>query len=438
MVNSTLTRSQKAILTALISILGFLSILWLRQIKPQITRPSEPEAMRVLVIANRNSPVSLRVAQYYMERRSIPHDHLFTLDLPDSSLYPSLESIDYSTYKNHVEKPIRDFLHRRGLTDRIRYLVLTRGIPFRVQEVPSHLAGGKYFTQTQSVDSTLAALDYRIPPIEFKDIEFDEGKNPFGTLTPNLYWRQTYPFEHHLTGGYLVTRLDGYSEADVRALVDRALTPRPLLKGSVLIDPQSDNESSDEPQVIDIFDPKSCNPQVTPRCHPLSKGMMESFSRDYNNDLRLSTQFIKTSFPQLLVILAPPNTFATSRDLIGYASWGSNDKFFSLDSYRNLQFLPGAVADSAVSSSGRTFFPIRRGGQSLIADLIVSKEGVTGVRGYTDEPELQGLGSPLILFSNYFKGANLATAYYRSIRFVGWRDLVLGDPLATAVFNNGQ
>lgn len=427
--------ASKAVLIALILTLsGFITLEGITINRPSYL-PMDSEAERVLVIANRNSPVSLRVAQYYKQRRQIPTTNFFTLDLPDSSLTPGLESISYSTYQTKVEQPLKDFLTRNGLTDRIRYIVLTRGIPLRVKDVPYRLRGGKTLTQHQSIDSTLAALDYRVSAIEFKDMEDQKltGKEIFGLLTPNLYWRQTYPFEHHLTGGYLVTRLDGYSEGDARALVDRALTPRPSLTGTVLIDPIGNHEHSNDPQIVDIYDPQSCKPQVMPlSCLPLSKAMIESTGKDINNDLRLSLPMMRKFFATLQIALASPHTFTTGHNLMAYASWGSNDESFRPENYRNLQFLPGAIAETFVSTSARSFFSTSTG-QSMVGDLMAHQGGVTGIRGYVEEPELQGMGSPTILFSRYFDGANLATAYYQSIRFVGWRDVVVGDPLAMAV-----
>ena len=427
--------TSKALLLALIC--TFIGLMTLKgiQINGSSYFPLDPEAERVLVIANRNSPVSLRVAQYYQQRRRIPTANFVTLDLPDSSLTPALESISYSTYQTQVEQPLRNFLTRNGLTDRIRYIVLTRGIPLRVKEVPYQLKSGETQTQHQSVDSTLAALDYRVSAIEFRDIEDQKltKKEIFGLLTPNLYWRQTYPFEHHLTGGYLVTRLDGYSEREARALVDRALTPRPSLRGTVLIDPIGNYEHSNDPQLIDIYDPQSCKPQVIPlSCIPQPKAMIESTGKDMNNDLRLSLSLIQKSFTTLQMALAPPNTFTTGDNLMAYASWGSNDESFRPENYRKLKFIPGAIAETFVSTSARGFFPTSTG-QSMIGDLMAAQGGVTGIRGYVEEPEFQGMGSPTILFNRYFGGANLATAYYQSIRYVGWRDVVLGDPLAMAI-----
>jgi hypothetical protein len=430
--------ASKAILLALLLMLsGFITLEYL-QINGFSPVPVDPEVDRVLVIANRNSPVSLRVAQYYQQRRGIPPNHFFTLDLPDSSLTPGLESISYATYQTQVEQPLRDFLTRKDWVNRIRYIVLTKGIPLRIKDIPYRLKSGEPLNQHQSIDSTLAALDYRVSPIEFKDMEYKElsGKEIFGLLTPNLYWRQGYPFEHQLTGGYLVNRLDGYSEADARALVDRALSPRPSLSGTVLIDPSGNHEHSNNPKIIDIYDPQSCKPKTIPQvlsqCIPQPRAMMEATGHDLNNDLRLGLPMLQASFSQLQMTLAPPQSFATGDDLMAYASWGSNDTSFDIEHYRNLKFRPGAIAETFVSTGARSFFPSSIG-QSLIGDLMGHSGGVTGIRGYIEEPELQGMGSPMILFSRYFGGANLATAYYQSIRFVGWRDVVLGDPLATAI-----
>ncbi len=436
MIQLTLPRLKKPICVLFLTLMALI-LIGVIQVNSFNTLAAHPEASRVLIIANRNSPVSLRIAQYYMWHRGIPTTNLLTLGLVDSSQQQVFESIEYPLYQKQVEQPLREFLNRKQLADQIRYIVLTKGVPLRVKNVPHPLVNGETFIQHQSLDSTIAALDYKTPAIAFRDLDYKKmsGKEVFGLLTPNLYWRQTYPFEHRLTGGYLVTRLDGYSEADARSLVDRALTRRSSLSGTVLLDAFHENESSGESQLVDIFDPKACTQKAVPKCNPQSKAMWEASGQDINNDFRLSQQLIKASFSNLQVMFAPPKTFATAHNLIAYASWGSNDPVFQLKDYQSLQFLPGAIAETIVSSSGRTFFPTNTG-QSLVGDLMTRAQGVTGIRGYVEEPELQGIGSPTVLFGNYFAGANLATAYYGSIRFIGWRDLVLGDPLATAVFRD--
>jgi uncharacterized protein (TIGR03790 family) len=122
-------------------------------------------------------------------------------------------------------------------------------------------------------------------------------------------------------------------------------------------------------------------------------------------------------------------------NLLGYFSWGSNDQrswgshdFYSAEAYLSLYFAPGALSDTAVSTSARTFLPTT-GGQSLMADLIA--HGLTGAKGYTDEPLLQAIASPTIVFQRYTGGYTLAESFYAASHFVGWEDVVIGDPLCS-------
>src|SRR5207249_5404121 len=98
-------------------------------------------------------------------------------------------------------------------------------------------------------------------------------------------------------------------------------------------------------------------------------------------------------------------------DVIGYASWGSNDPASKARS-PGFQWLPGAIASWFVSTSARTFTAPPAGwnigpsgdpksdyagsSQSLIGDLIA--EGVPGVVGFVYEPYLDGTARPEVLF----------------------------------------
>jgi hypothetical protein len=87
-----------------------------------------------------------------------------------------------------------------------------------------------------------------------------------------------------------------------------------------------------------------------------------------------------------------------------------------------------SIVETAVSTSARTFLPTS-GGQSLIVDLI--KARVTGVKGYCDEPLLQAVASPTVLFDRCTSGWTLAESFYAASRFVGWEDIAIGDPLCS-------
>ena len=146
---------------------------------------------------------------------------------------------------------------------------------------------------------------------------------------------------------------------------------------------------------------------------------------EYNADMQRAADILRSrSVP---VELTQTVAFVGKRNgLMGYVSWGSNDQHYDAAAYHSLRFAPGAICETAVSTSARTFLPTK-GGQSLIADLI--SQGVTGVKGYCDEPLLQAVASPSILLDRYSKGWTLAESFYAASRFVGWEDIVIGDPL---------
>jgi len=90
------------------------------------------------------------------------------------------------------------------------------------------------------------------------------------------------------------------------------------------------------------------------------------------------------------------------------------------------QWIPGALAETYVSTGGRSFNYPTSYGQSLVADLI--KDGVTGVKGYVYEPYLSACAHPDILFDAYTQGFCLAESYYMASAYLSWMDVVVGDP----------
>ena len=139
-----------------------------------------------------------------------------------------------------------------------------------------------------------------------------------------------------------------------------------------------------------------------------------------------------------------PKVVTLQKDVIGYASWGSNDPHRKIRDI-GFQGLPCAIATEFVSINARTFKrPPDRwqyttwedrlnffGGspQGLSGDLV--HQGVTGVSGNTYEPFLAGCVRPDYLFPAYFQGRNLADSYYIAMPSLSWQGVVLGDPLCS-------
>lgn len=370
--------------------------------------PARRNAGEVLVVYNADSPVSKSVADDYAAQRAVRN--VVAIHCVDAAASADNETVPLATYAAAIERPIRDYLSAHH---EIQFIVLTKGVPIRISGSQTGERPDKSPPSTPlrtCVDSQLAAMDY--PTIADARKISITGSGATGVGWANRYWNASEPFSHEKFGGYLVTRLDGYTEADARSLVTRALAAeRRHTDGKVLFDVQP---------IFGLGDPREQPPAIRG-----SVIASESPYSDFNADMRKAHNLLKArGIPDELDLT---ETFVGGRSgLAGYFSWGSNDAKFSAAAYESLTFAPGSIGDTAVSTSGRTFLPTR-GGQSLMADLIA--HGLTCAKGYTDEPLLQAMASPSILLDRYTRGYTMAESFYAASHFVGWQDLVLGDPL---------
>ena len=335
----------------------------------------------VLLVVNGNSPVSRQIAEYYRPRRSIPVRNVCYLATVSD------EEITWETYQRQIEAPIAECLKKNGLRDQILYIVTTLGVPLKVDGPGTGMAA-----EHASVDSELTMLYSKLKGMQIP--RAGPLRNPF-------FGNRDAPFRHPQFPIYLVARLAAYDLADVKAMIDRSLAARN--RGKVVID--------------------------------VGKGA----SGEGNNWLRNAATLVPGG--RLLLHEAPPWLYG-AKDVIGYASWGSNgagrDK-----RWLGFQWLPGAIATEFVSTNARTFkrppdswnitnssdptLQFGGSGQSLSADLI--HEGATGASGNVYEPYLSGCVRPDYLLPAWLDGRTLADSFYLAMPFLSWQGVVLGDPL---------
>ena len=92
----------------------------------------------------------------------------------------------------------------------------------------------------------------------------------------------------------------------------------------------------------------------------------------------------------------------------------------------HMTWVDGSIAETAVSTGGRSFTFDTTYGQSLVADLL--EDGVSGVKGYVYEPYLTSVGQPSVLFSMYAQGYSFAEANAAANTYISWMGVVVGDP----------
>jgi len=377
-----------------------------------------PEVDRVLLLRNANSAASRAIADDYARRRHVRH--ILTVRCQDAAQSAEAETIEWGAYRQQIETPLRAYLKSLPEVD---FIVLTKGIPIRLATEGNGM--NRY-----ALDSHLAALDYEqltgAVTVPISDPNY--GAAFHAHAWSNHFWNSSVRFSHARFGGYLVTRLDGYTVADAKALTTRALeAERAARRGA----------QPNGPILLDVAPAFGVVEKDRRPHNDLSRGLAPGQSLQithespfgwFNADMQLAAE--RLSAHHIAVELEVTEKFAGDHaNLMGYMSWGSNDPKFDPGAYHSLRFAPGAVGDTAVSSGGRTFLPTQ-GGQSLIADLI--HQGITGIKGYCNEPLLQAVASPSILFDRYTRGWTLAESFYAASSLIGWEDIVIGDPLATA------
>ena len=333
-----------------------------------------PDAKRVLVVINQNSTDSTVVGGYYVKKRQIPRENVVFVKVGSGANIPTSE------YTKGLEEPVKANLAKNK--NKIDFIVLTKGVPYRLDN------DGGY-----SVDGFLSTMDLKVAPIrgDLPSVpDKEQGEEIRRAINP--YFNKREPFSHSKFKMYLVTRLEGYTAADAKALVDRSLAAKKE-KGPFFFDMAGNRTGGDYGNMNQML--------------KMASDALEF--RDFKTILDMEPAFVAPGEP-----------------VAGYASWGSNDGAYKRDVYNKVRFKPGALCETFVSTSAFTFSK-REHWQSLIADLI--EQGVTGVKGYVSEPYTFALARPQILFERYVSGYNLAESFYMASPVIKWKDVVIGDPL---------
>lgn len=348
-------------------------------------------AENVAVVINDNSAASRLVGDYYVKRRQIPASHVFHIRTV------SEDSISRPAYVASIERPLAAGIARENLQDQILYIVLTKGIPLRVEG-----SGGVTGT-VSSVDSELTLLYLRMLGIAAPAV--GRIKNPYFLGDRDI--SEAHRFTHRDYQMYLVSRLDAFTVEEATGLVDAALAGSTA--GAAVLDQRE----------------------------ALTNTMGDKW-------LGSAADRIKQIAPDMpLTLETTPQAATSSGPVLEYASWGSTDPKLQRRSV-GLKFANGSIALTLAGADARTFqapppdwVPMKDpqnrstwfGGspQSLVGDLI--RDGATGVAGSVAEPFLQGVPRPDIALPAYRAGFNLAEAFYLATPFLSWQTVIVGDPL---------
>lgn len=370
----------------------------------------------VAVVINTNSSVSVEIGRYYQAARGIPERNICSIWCPDD------EIVSWEVCESQIREPIRRFLSQPEVAGRISYIVLTKGIPLGADYVDGDVLGDvdpqDGYPDTNhyySVANVLVDLDTPVVDLTGPSGEPDGRPdnassiaNPYGPSAPGTYGftapQKAWSFDLFDSGDsydidkrlYLVTRLDAFTVQQIKDAIDRSMTP--ALDGIYLLDRNTWNTGPY----------KYANSRL---------GNLLNSAYDYLVKRACEVRYDAGS-----------DFLAEHRGVMGYFSWASNDGQYTFGKYTSNVFVPGAVADTYYSFSGRTFSdPGTTSRSPLIADLFAC--GLCGGGGYVSEPIITTATYPNVLFDRYTQGYGMAESFYAACPNLKWKTVIVGDPL---------
>jgi len=353
-------------------------------------------ASRLVLLANSREPDSIRLAEFYADKRGVPRANIVALPLPET------ESITWREFIDQVYQPVQDELYRRGwiegtatsLLDRlgrkrygftghhISYLVVCRGVPLRIYNDPTLLPVKPARRIADQFNKNEGAVDAELSLLA------QSGYDIIAMVSNPLFANER-PSALDAEMVVKVSRLDGPTFESARHLVTSALTgERHGLLGRYYVDAKGPHADGDQwlesvrTQLQDLgFD-----------------GDTESTGETFGAGARFD---------------APVLYF-------GWYARNLNGPFMR----ENFTFPPGAVAVHIHSSSAST---LRSNTEGWCGPLVA--RGVAVTVGNVFEPYLQLTHRPNLLLRALTLGRNFGDAAYYALPALSWQAVIIGDPL---------
>lgn len=420
---------------------------------------SGPE--NVLVVYNSNSDTSIMVKNYYVNARGIPTSNIVHLN----SLISHNITLDGSTHSvslaeggniirdsiNHINGtwfatphawkyfyqyfalPIKQHLINNNLTSTIRYIVLCKGVPFKIQPGGDHSS----VICNQSIDGLLCMLNtnnydvlldsiynkFRRFALPYPNYHSDNCMiitNPYYSGSANLNMDNRFKggvFTRNWNGhtiklDYLVSHLDGINYDMVQEMIDRSTDAI---------------HSNNYDWIIDA-DPTPCH----------GGSIMVSFANSTASALN-SIGFSNYSFNvdedtvtyhnKPIMSYSSNGVHTTKPPLTGEGQTLHPDY---IQSQLNFNYVPGAIFNTAESFNAHLLGSIaRRPGAEMGQVVEFFLEGGTLGVGHAYEPYTGGIVRDGVMLPAYQVGYSFIDAAYMGMQYLAWQNVFVGDPLTT-------
>ena len=434
-------------------------------------RPDE-----VLVIANRASTASMAVAADYMKRRQIPKGQLFLLD---DKTYAEPEPLDANprwmprpVFRRTVVQPLKAFLEKKQLKDKILCLVTVYDTPYRVGAfaftAPEKEALMRALTaRPEGLRTTLQGYARAFRFLRPRDRKFlqpilEEGssyaalgeakqKELLSTLQ-RLFRHANASFDSELAMLYSASvdapGLDDYQ----RLLRYMEAAPNPFRSSPQrfrLFRQKQIEVGSDRLYMVARLDgpsPEIAKGLAEKAMQAEARGVAGAGYFDAKRDGRTRKGMALGDWWIRRAAIETRNAgFTTTHTTKGHVLakgecpdalfyWGWYKPFSYNSEAFNGQFPLGAIGCHIASyeaahlrTKGRTYKKGKQG--PWCAGMLT--DGITATMGPVAEPYLHTFPYTEVFFSRLFQGWALAEAYWAAIPNASWMLILIGDPLYT-------
>lgn len=361
-----------------------------------------------------------------MDKYNIPSENVVGLTLPDEAIYdghvvqlfrkaevikdttsafydiPDTHAWEY--YLDYVAGPLKNHLNSTiisgdSLKNIVRYILLTYGIPFRIQ-ARHDWAGFLLTRQNIALDGLLSIL-YHPNILDLWNTDYDDADywNP--------YWRSDryYNFDmrfkpHHFVNdaglilNYLVTRLDALDLETIEGMIDKSFAP---------------DYTGIKTWIMDAGGPGSND--ITAAKNELN---YLDFTTEYNNTSQI---WITTS----------------DDPVIAYTSAGFHQgmPYTYIQDTLDFDYENGSIFNTYESFNGEGIRTLtRREGayQGLLTEFFLT-DGTAGAC-HTWEPTTHTVSHDSLWFPGYAMGYTVTDATFKGMEILAFQNVLVGDPLS--------
>jgi uncharacterized protein (TIGR03790 family) len=371
-----------------------------------VSLAADNRGLEVVVVYNINMPESRSVAEHYAQKRNVPAEQVFGLDMPVA------EEISRMEFRDSIQRPLARALSDKKLwritsevvpattnqaakvewkvvESKVRYAALCYGTPLRIKPDPT--------LKEPEMDKLRPELrrDEACVDSELAWLPLIEQRPPLFSPIRNMLYTATNSSALHPTNGLLlVSRLDGPTPEIAKGLVDKALeAERNGLWGRGYFDVRNTTEP----------------------------GMKSG-----DDSIRVAAELCRRLGFEIVVDENPgvfPAGFPLSH-IAFYLGWYAQDVTGAF-SPKEVEFMPGAFAYHLHSFSAVTLRSDERG---WVGPLLA--RGATASMGTVYEPYLAGTPDVGVFTTRFiYFGMTFAEAAWASQPVLSWQTTVVGDPL---------